>query len=101
MPYSAKRYKPPGPPPRDDRPNSAARGYGASWRKLRAAVIASRPVCEECGREPSLHVDHVVSRHDGGGDHEDNLRALCASCHSRKTFLEDGAFGRPRASERG
>ena len=32
----------------------------------------------------NLTVDHIVSKHDGGTDHKDNLQLLCASCNSTK-----------------
>jgi 5-methylcytosine-specific restriction protein A len=40
-------------------------------------------------------VDHIVSHH---GDEalfwdEDNLQALCKSCHDKKTAREDGRWG--------
>ena len=65
------------------------------WRKLRAAVLARRPLCEDPFKEhsvigrsvPATVVDHVVprsSRPDLELD-ERNLQALCARCHNRKT----------------
>jgi 5-methylcytosine-specific restriction protein A len=51
--------------------------------------------CHAEGRVTAAqHVDHVVPREQGGSDDWANLQALCASCHSRKTALEDGGFGR-------
>jgi len=32
--------------------------------------------------------DHIVSRHDGGVDHPDNLRTLCVPCHKAITALQ-------------
>jgi 5-methylcytosine-specific restriction protein A len=45
---------------------------------------------------PAECVDHVVPLRHGGSNDESNLQALCASCHSRKTVLRDGGFGRAR-----
>lgn len=40
------------------------------------------------------HVDHIVPKERGGADELHNLQVLCAPCHSRKTAIEDGGFGR-------
>jgi len=84
-----------------ERGSAAARGYGATWRKLRKMVLARRPLCEDPfgiheARDEvvaSTEVDHIVPLRDGGGNELDNLQALCKSCHSRKTAREDGGFG--------
>lgn len=69
--------------------------YGADWRRLRARFLAAHPYCACCGVE-AKHVDHVVSAREAPHRRLDatNLQALCASCHSKKTALEDGGFGR-------
>jgi 5-methylcytosine-specific restriction endonuclease McrA len=76
------------------RPNSSQRGYGSTWRRLRAAFIKANPLCATpgCGR-PSSHADHVVPRSRGGQDVWSNLQPLCPSCHARKTAAGDGGFG--------
>jgi 5-methylcytosine-specific restriction protein A len=80
-----------------ERPNSAARGYGAKWRKLRAFVLAREPLCRRClanGRTtPATEVDHVKPKEQGGTDDSANLQGLCHQCHSIKTATEDGGFG--------
>ncbi len=62
----------------------------ARWRRLRLKVLVEHPLCAVCGR-PSSDVHHKQSiddRPDLAFD-EDNLMALCASCHSRLfTHLE-------------
>lgn len=79
--------------------SSAARGYGARWRRLRERFLSEHPLCEEClerGRAvPATDVDHIRPHR---GDEalmwdEENLQALCHACHSRKTAAEDGGFG--------
>ena len=72
-----------------------------SWKRFRAAIRAARPLCELClseGREtPSEQVDHIVrlkERPDLALE-ESNVRALCMSCHSRRTMTDR------RAAERG
>jgi len=69
------------------------RAYGASWRKLRAAVLRDEPSCRQCG-DPSTDIDHIVPLRRGGSHSRENLQGLCHSCHSRKTVVEDGGWGR-------
>ena len=100
MPSKPPKHK----PPRaggiaDPRPSAARRGYDADWRKFRADYLSRHPLCVECERSgvlaPAAHVDHVRALVRGGDKYdESNLRALCHSCHSRKTAREDGSFGR-------
>ena len=76
--------------------NSAKRCYSTSdptWRRLRAVVLASEPLCRDCRRRgritSAVAVDHI------DGDTFNNLRSnlcpLCTPCHTRKTNKEDGA----------
>ena len=76
------------------RGSSAARGYGARWRRLRELVLQRDPFCKgpDC-LAISAEVDHIVSRLRGGDDSLGNLQGLCKPCHSRKTALEDGRWG--------
>lgn len=77
----------------------AQRGYGSRWRRLRAMVLASQPVCIDPyhihGAEivVATEVDHRVPKSRGGDDTEENLQPLCKACHSRKTAIEDGRWG--------
>lgn len=66
------------------------------WRRLRKAVLAARPLCESCRLARSEHVDHVRAHRGNEALFLDpaNLRAVCRSCHSSKTILRDGGFGR-------
>jgi len=81
--------------------SAAARGYASvTWRRIRAAVLQKSPVCVACEYARASHVDHVVPRRRGGTDSAENLQALCASCHARKTAREDGGFGNSRRSAR-
>lgn len=43
--------------------------------------------CYRCGRH-ATDVDHIVPRHLGGSDDDDNLAAICRDCHRRKTGRE-------------
>ena len=80
------------------RPSAARRGYGARWRRARAAYLARHPFCVPCeaaGRlAPATVVDHVLPHR---GDPalfwgEGNWQGLCKPCHDRKTARE-GRWG--------
>lgn len=75
------------------RPSSAALGYDRAWREISTSYRREHPRCEvpECPA-PSAHVDHIDNDRDNVS--ESNLQALCVSCHSHKTALYDGGFGR-------
>ena len=63
----------------------------ARWKRLRKSVLARNPECQadDCDRL-AVHVDHIVPMSDGGAAFEtNNLQALCRSCHSRKTIMEN------------
>jgi len=74
-----KERKPPTERPSDSR----------AFRKLKAAVLRSNPVCQSCFARPSQEVDHVTPIADGGDfDNPENLQALCVPCHRRKSARE-------------
>ena len=66
------------------------------WRRVRARVLAAHPRCQVPGCTlPATQVDHIRSIASGGAALDPaNLRAMCQSCHSRKTAAVDGSFGR-------
>lgn len=99
VPHKPPTHKPARASLSDGRQSAAARGYDARWRRLRLCVLRARPLCQHCHREAAAHVDHVLALAKGGSDDEGNLEALCHGCHSRKTVLCDGGFG--RREERG
>lgn len=44
--------------------------------------------CQYCGRrapQVDLHVEHIISRFDGGSDHPSNLVAACTDCNYGKS----------------
>jgi len=74
--------------------------YNWDWRKYRARYIKENPLCVHCLAKgkltPTQEIDHIKP-HQGDKNLfwlEDNLQALCKSCHSTKTALEDGGFGK-------
>jgi len=72
----------------------------ARWLALRAWQLRRAPLCADCYKEgrivPATEVDHIRA-HAGSEElffDTSNLQSLCKACHSRKTYEEDGAFGR-------
>ena len=63
------------------------------WRKVAAGFRDKNPVCIECEKKgiikPSEVTDHILSIRNGGAKfNEDNLQALCHSCHNIKSGKE-------------
>lgn len=89
---------------RYDRTRSSEHGriYGRRWRALRAAYLASHPLCEcGCGRGAQV-VDHIEPHN---GDERllyswNNLQAMTKACHDAKTTSLDGGFGNPFRGKR-
>ena len=50
-------------------------------------LAAGDPDPDRPGRTVRLHVDHVVPRHEGGTNDDDNLRALCNVCNEGRSNL--------------
>ena len=86
----------------DKRLSPSARGYGRRWEKIAKMFKERHPLCADpYGHHrakweliPSTEVDHIVALAAGGDHSLENLQALCKRCHSRKTSLENGGFGR-------
>ena len=61
--------------------------YNASWRHIRDAYAAAHPLCEMCLKEgrytATEHVHHIKPLKEGGTHDQENLMALCKSCHSK------------------
>lgn len=78
------------------RGTAAQRGYDARWRRLRKMYLNAHPLCADPWGDhaergelvAATEVDHIVPRSRDGSDADENLQALCKSCHSRKTALE-------------
>lgn len=80
-----------------------ARGYGAAWDRLRLVILKRDGYlcqCSDCKRrgivKAANEVDHVKPKALGGTDDPDNLAAINADCHKRKTQAERGFTLQPR-----
>ena len=72
------------------------------WQNIRKIVLTTNPFCvdpfsqhKRYGEGPRVlasEVDHIDGNPEN--NHEDNLQSLCKSCHSRKTAVENGRWGR-------
>ena len=78
--------------------SASSRGYGRAWQKASKYFLVAHPFCEECMKQgkyvKATDVDHVIAHH---GDmrlfwDSSNWRALCHSCHSKKTRREDNGI---------
>ncbi|MCL4822053.1 MAG: HNH endonuclease [Vicinamibacteria bacterium] len=76
--------------------SSTARGYGASWKRIRAQVLREEGSCRRCGSSGRPTVDHIVPKAEGGTDERSNLQRLCSGCQQSKAGRE-GAAGRRRS----
>ncbi len=75
--------------------SASSRGYGYAWQQARKRFLAAHPLCEECLKQgrytKATDVDHIKAHRGDSVLFWDmsNWQALCHSCHSRKTALED------------
>ena len=62
------------------------------WRKIRAAFLATHPLCVMC-QHPATVVDHIKPHRGNDALMWDwnNLQACCKPCHDRKTMTTDRA----------
>jgi 5-methylcytosine-specific restriction enzyme A len=70
-------------------------GYGSRWRRLRDERRRVHPICEDCGLAPSTEVHHLDHALPGDATFYDwsNLRALCGSCHRRRSHERQRVAG--------
>ena len=80
----------------DTRGNSAERGYGGDWRKVRNSYIMHNPLCEQCSRQGRVtaaqDVDHIVpfkGKDDPLRLDWNNFQSLCRRCHNKKTRADN------------
>jgi 5-methylcytosine-specific restriction protein A len=74
---------------------------GGKWQRIRDRILTRDNgicQCEECrasGRVlPATQVDHVRPLWEDGSDEDDNLQAINADCHKRKSAEEAKRRGR-------
>ena len=82
---------------RYSRDPETSKRYGRLWRRIRYEYIKNHPLCEECKRKgkltPTEEVHHIIPLAKGGTHDDENLMALCKSCHSSITAQEGGRWG--------
>jgi len=66
--------------------------YDRRWRKISKLYLAKNLLCAECQKAgrltPATETHHIIPVSAGGSDAEENLMALCKSCHSRISMEE-------------
>lgn len=71
--------------------------YGRKWKRIRDSYIKHNPLCEECLKQnitkAAEEVHHIIPLSKGGDSSEENLMALCKTCHSTITAKEGGRWG--------
>jgi 5-methylcytosine-specific restriction endonuclease McrA len=65
-----------------------ALNYGPGWKQIKARIRERDRVCRRCGKTPAqngraLDVHHLDPFRFSGDHSDDNLVALCRSCHMR------------------
>lgn len=83
------------------------RGYSNAWLRASKLFLMRHPLCAECARHgiatPATEVDHIIP-HRGNMKlfwDRSNWQPLCHECHSRKTAMFDGGFGRAATPREG
>lgn len=64
-----------------------SRTSSPQWRRTRTTILERDNHTCTCG-QPATQVDHINPHTQGGTDNPDNLRAICTTCHKRKTAAE-------------
>lgn len=77
------------------------RGYTYKWQQASKGFLKKHPLCAMCEAKGIIKAAQVVDHikpHKGDQTlfwDRKNWQPLCKQCHDRKTFFEDGGFGRP------
>lgn len=64
--------------------------WKASWKKLRASVLAERPLCQDCAQDGLVVVATLVHHEDEVEQGNpvltttDRLTPLCRTCHTKR-----------------
>lgn len=68
--------------PASDRPTTSARGYGATWRRVRRLKLQRSPLCELALEGCTGWATEVHHRdHDTRNNSAANLCSVCRNCH--------------------
>ena len=73
------------------RGSPSKRGYDDRWERLRKLYLHANPLCEDCLEQDTVTLAEQVHHKRKVSEHPelrlcwDNLRALCAPCHSKRT----------------
>jgi 5-methylcytosine-specific restriction protein A len=72
--------------------------YGKDWRHIRRLFLDEHPFCEMCRKDGiakvATMVHHIKPVREGGSNDEENLMALCKSCHSRLHASDGSRWGK-------
>ena len=70
--------------------------YSGAWKKIRAAFLAAKPLCEMCRRDgrltPATLVHHIRPLKESHDNSPENLMPLCSSCHSKLHAVQHDYF---------
>lgn len=65
--------------------NHSAVKNDARYKQARIDTIERDKVCQHCGTDQNLSLDHIVPLNEGGHPFDlSNTQALCVPCNSRK-----------------
>ncbi len=82
------------------RTSRQSRGYGRQHEAIRAELLATVVICEECRRQgrvtPGHIADHIVPLAKGGTGNRSNYQLLCRDCADAKDAKDRGAKARQR-----
>jgi 5-methylcytosine-specific restriction protein A len=77
-----------------------ARGYGTAHDKMRALLMRTVILCEECTRQGrstrGTVADHIKPLAQGGTGVRSNYQLLCRGCSDTKTLADKGQTARPK-----
>ena len=83
-----------------ERGTASSRGYNSKWNAFSKIYRRNNPLCVICLADKKLtatycvdHIKPISGPDDPEFFNEDNLQALCLSCHSKKTAEENCGFG--------
>ena len=80
--------------------NTTARGYGWQHQLMRAELLRTVILCEECTRKGRVTggtiADHIVPLAKGGTGDRSNYQLLCQACAEAKDAKDRGVTLKPK-----